>query len=127
MKNKGTQFLTEAAVIGAIYVVLTLLFAPLSYGEILVKPLQENRLDLVQAYADLFKQIVCLSIDTLVAQKFAALRAEHKLKAPDALQLAAAHIGGASAFITNDERLTRYSSPALEIHTLDSVLSRYGA
>lgn len=24
MKNKGTQFLTEAAVIGAIYVVLTL-------------------------------------------------------------------------------------------------------
>ena len=33
MKNKGTQFLTEAAVIGAIYVVLTLLFAPLSYGE----------------------------------------------------------------------------------------------
>ena len=34
MKNKGTQFLAEAAVIGAIYVVLTLLFAPLSYGEI---------------------------------------------------------------------------------------------
>lgn len=32
MKNKGTQFLAEAAVIGAIYVVLTLLFAPLSYG-----------------------------------------------------------------------------------------------
>ena len=31
MKNKGTQFLAEAAVIGAIYVVLTLLFAPLSY------------------------------------------------------------------------------------------------
>ena len=28
MKNKGTQFLAEAAVIGAIYVVLTLLFAP---------------------------------------------------------------------------------------------------
>ena len=27
MKNKGTQFLAEVAVIGAIYVVLTLLFA----------------------------------------------------------------------------------------------------
>ena len=37
MKNKGTQFLTEAAVIGAIYVVLTLLFAPLSYGEIQIR------------------------------------------------------------------------------------------
>ena len=33
MKNKGTQFLTEAAVIGAIYVVLTLLLAPLSYAK----------------------------------------------------------------------------------------------
>ena len=37
MKNKGTQFLTEAAVIGAIYVVLTLLCAPLSYGEIQIR------------------------------------------------------------------------------------------
>ena len=37
MKNKSTQFLAEAAVIGAIYVVLTLLFAPLSYGEIQIR------------------------------------------------------------------------------------------
>ena len=37
MKNKGTQFLAEAAVIGAIYVVLTVLFAPLSYGEVQVR------------------------------------------------------------------------------------------
>ena len=37
MKSKGTQFLTEAAAIGAIYVVLTLLFAPLSYGEVQIR------------------------------------------------------------------------------------------
>lgn len=37
MKNKGTQFLAEAAAIGAIYVVLTLLFAPLSFGEIQIR------------------------------------------------------------------------------------------
>ena len=37
MKNKGTQFLAEAAVIGAIYVVLTLLFAPLSFGEVQIR------------------------------------------------------------------------------------------
>ena len=37
MKSKGTQFLTEAAEIGAIYVVLTLLFAPLSYGEVQIR------------------------------------------------------------------------------------------
>lgn len=32
MKSKNTMFLVQAATIGAIYVVLTLLFAPLSYG-----------------------------------------------------------------------------------------------
>ncbi len=37
MKNKGTLFLVQAAVIGAIYVVLTVLFAPLSYGEVQVR------------------------------------------------------------------------------------------
>lgn len=37
MKNKGTLFLVQAAVIGAIYVVLTVLFAPLSYGEVQIR------------------------------------------------------------------------------------------
>ena len=37
MKNKSTMFLVQAAAIGAIYVVLTLLFAPLSYGEVQVR------------------------------------------------------------------------------------------
>ena len=37
MKNKSTIFLAEAAAIGAIYVVLTLLFAPLSYGEVQIR------------------------------------------------------------------------------------------
>lgn len=37
MKNKGTLFLVQAAVIGAIYVVLTLLFVPLGFGEVQVR------------------------------------------------------------------------------------------
>lgn len=37
MQRKKTMFLVEAAAIGAIYVVLTLLFAPLSYGEIQIR------------------------------------------------------------------------------------------
>lgn len=37
MKNKGTLFLVQAAAIGAIYVVLTLIFAPLSFGEVQVR------------------------------------------------------------------------------------------
>ena len=37
MKNKNVTFLTQAAMIAAIYVVLTLLFRPISFGEIQVR------------------------------------------------------------------------------------------
>ena len=37
MKNKHAAFLTQAAMIAAIYVVLTLLFRPVSFGEIQVR------------------------------------------------------------------------------------------
>lgn len=37
MKNKNTLFLVQAAAIGAIYVVLTVLFAPLGFGEVQVR------------------------------------------------------------------------------------------
>ena len=37
MKNKSTLFLTQAAVIAAVYVVLTVVFAPFSFGEIQVR------------------------------------------------------------------------------------------
>ena len=37
MKNKNVTFLTQAAMIAAIYVVLTLLFRPVSFGEIQVR------------------------------------------------------------------------------------------
>lgn len=37
MKNKNTLFLVQAAAIAAIYVVLTLIFAPLSFGEVQIR------------------------------------------------------------------------------------------
>lgn len=37
MKNKNVNFLTQAAMIAAVYVVLTYLFAPFSFGEIQVR------------------------------------------------------------------------------------------
>ena len=37
MKNKNLSFMTQAAMIAAIYVVLTLVFAPFSYGEVQVR------------------------------------------------------------------------------------------
>ena len=37
MKNKGVLFLTQAAMIAAIYIVLTFVFKPISFGEIQVR------------------------------------------------------------------------------------------
>ncbi|MCP1102488.1 putative membrane protein [Aequitasia blattaphilus] len=37
MKNKSTLFLVQAAMIAAIYVVLTFVFAPISFGEVQVR------------------------------------------------------------------------------------------
>lgn len=37
MKNKGVLFMTQAAMIAAIYVVLTVVFAPFSFGEVQVR------------------------------------------------------------------------------------------
>ena len=37
MKNKSTLFLVQAAMIGAIYVVLTVVFAPISFGEVQIR------------------------------------------------------------------------------------------
>ena len=34
MKNKSVTFLTQAAMIAAIYVVLTMVFAPFSFGDL---------------------------------------------------------------------------------------------
>lgn len=37
MKNKGTLFITQGAMIAALYVVLTMLFAPISFAEVQVR------------------------------------------------------------------------------------------
>lgn len=37
MKNKGVLFMTQAAMIAAIYVVLTFVFKPISFGEVQVR------------------------------------------------------------------------------------------
>jgi predicted nucleic acid-binding protein len=45
-------------------------------------------------------------IDDALAERAAELRARHNVRTPDALQLAAALLTGAAAFLTNDAALT---------------------
>lgn len=78
--------------------------------EVLVQPLRHGRLDLVQAYRDLLgvhPAIELRCIGLAEATRAAALRAQHGLKTPDALQLAVAIEHGCDVFLTNDRDLGR--------------------
>jgi predicted nucleic acid-binding protein len=48
-----------------------------------------------------------LPVDAALARRAVALRAEYGIRVPDALQIAAALEAGATAFVTNDQRLVK--------------------
>lgn len=80
----------------------------LTLGELLVRPLQRRRDDLVAQYTGAFAQIHLLEFDRNAAFRFAQLRATYpRLAAPDAVQLACAASAGIDLFVTNDRRLSR--------------------
>ena len=54
MKNKSTLFLVQAAAIGAVYVVVTLLFAPLSFGEVQIR--FAEALTILPYFTDVYKR-----------------------------------------------------------------------
>ena len=77
-------------------------------AEVLVKPFRSNRHDLVLRYREVllgtpFLRVV--AIDERIAAHAARIRARHSFRLPDAVQLAAAEIGGADVFVTNDRGL----------------------
>ena len=52
-----------------------------------------------------------LPFDAACAPRYAAIRADRTIKAPDAIQLACAAAAGVDLFITNDDRLSRKHVP----------------
>jgi len=104
---------------------ISIMTSALTLGEVLVKPTKDSRNDLILAYETLFADIECVPIGQDVARQFASLRADHGVKSPDALQLASAMVGAATAFITNDERLSRLSSSRLTIYSLDGFIAQH--
>jgi predicted nucleic acid-binding protein len=79
--------------------------------EVLTKPFELGRQDLIDRYKDLLLKHPNVRIRTLeqtVAEEGARLRAQYKLKkAPDAIQLATAGLEGVEVFLTNDRELKR--------------------
>jgi predicted nucleic acid-binding protein len=79
----------------------------LTLGEILVKPLDEDREDLAADYEfALTSAAVVIPFDRATARRFATIRRDRSVKPPDAIQLACASHVGIDLFITNDDRLS---------------------
>jgi predicted nucleic acid-binding protein len=84
-----------------------LLTSALTLGELLVKP-RERGEAAVRDHETTIRQIATiLPFDAACSPRYAAIRADRAIKAPDAIQLACAAAAGTDLFITNDDRLSR--------------------
>lgn len=78
--------------------------------EIIVKPLALGRLDVARKYEAMFinfPNLEVVDLDRDVIRQAARLRAEYRIRPPDALQAAASLLYGAEVSITNDGLLER--------------------
>ena len=85
-----------------------LLTSALTLGEVLVKPMEAGDQELRQRYENIITAgAVVLPFDARAAPRFAEIRRDRSIRAPDAIQLACASTAGVDLFITNDDRLSR--------------------
>ncbi|MGE0826018.1 MAG: type II toxin-antitoxin system VapC family toxin [Candidatus Binatia bacterium] len=90
--------------------------------EVLTQPKQKGNATLEQEYRDLLlhsRNFTLLPIDSVIAERAADLRARHRVRTPDALQIAAALTAGCQAFLTNDPQLKRVR--AIRVLILDDL------
>ncbi len=92
MIDRGDQIITSA----------------MTLGEVLVKPTKLGQTSLIEQYDRAIRAAArIVSFDPSVAWRYASLRATHKLRNADAIQLACASHFGVDLFITNDTDLHR--------------------
>ena len=85
-----------------------LLTSALTLGEVLVRPMETGDQELRQRYENVITAgAVVLPFDARAAPRFAEIRRDRSIRAPDAIQLACASTAGVDLFITNDDRLSR--------------------
>ena len=101
MLDRGDQLLTSA----------------LTVGELLVRPLEESEAALRDHETTIRQIATILSFDAACAPRYAAIRADRAIRAPDAIQLACAATAGVDLFITNDDRLSRKYVPDVKFIT----------
>jgi predicted nucleic acid-binding protein len=94
------------------------------YTEILSKPIQEKNQVLVDTYRvflSTFPNLTIKNVNKSVSIVAAELRANYKLKTPDAIYLATGIVEKADFFITNDLKLKNVKE-IIRVITLDDLL-----
>ena len=91
----------------------------MTVGEMLVMPLRNGDPDLAQRYRGIFRSpgILVLPFVEEAAEVFARIRADGRVKPPDAIHLATAGHAGCDLFLTNDERLNGLIVPGIHFIT----------
>jgi predicted nucleic acid-binding protein len=80
----------------------------LTLGEVLVKPSEAGRKDLVEQYRHAIGSgAAILDFDSKAAVVYAGIRKDRSIRPPDAIQLACAAVAQVELFIANDDRLAK--------------------
>jgi uncharacterized protein len=85
-------------------------FSDLVRLECLVGPIRRGDQEQQQLFTEQFKMLTYLPLTSSVYDLAAELRAQHRLKTPDAIHAAAATLHGCDEFWTNDRRLAAIES-----------------
>jgi len=101
MLERGDQLVTSA----------------LTLGELLVKPREKGEEAVLDHETTIRRIATILPFDVASAPRYAAIRTDRAISAPDAIQLACAATAGVDLFITNDDRLSRKYVPDVKFIT----------
>ncbi|MEA3431671.1 MAG: PIN domain-containing protein [candidate division WOR-3 bacterium] len=91
--------------------------------EVLTQPLRKSRRDIVEKYRQFLlnsSNFTIYSIDPIIAEKAAELRARYEIKTPDAIQFAVGIENNGTVFVTNDKNLKRITE--IEVLVLEEYL-----
>jgi predicted nucleic acid-binding protein len=92
-----------------------LLTSALTLGEVLVKPLEVGDTALASRYEDaIVRSATVLAFTRDTSRRYAEIRRDRSVRAPDAVQLACAAAAGVDLFLTNDDRLTNKTVPGVQ-------------
>ena len=97
-----------------------LVTSTMTLGEVMTGPRKNNQESLAQKYQAAISQTATIvSLDEKAADLYSRIRATHRVKQPDAIQLACAAAHGVELFVTNDGELSKLRIPG--IHFIVSI------